>query len=211
MSRKKQNKSPNKSPKESKTVVVPGKAISDSEGYIKTFEIREKRIGIVFKTIYVLAIFFAAVFVDMGSKLGGGLNPAYIAEASVSAFFLMIIGYMVMYIFNEMKCLKLNAEDLPQKQIDKTEHSYSNIFSAFVSCGLTAILCMAIGMKLVDVLSAIALTSVFVIIIFVRLIISVVAMYLSPKWSDFWAHNIGSILTTVAIISLFLAPAFSVQ
>lgn len=211
MSRKKQNKLPNKSPKESKTVVVPGKTISDSDGYIKTFEIREKRIGIVFKTIYVFAIFFAAVFVDMGGKLGAGLNPAYIAEASISAFFLMIIGYMVMYIFNEMKCLKLNAEDLPQKQIDKTEHSYSNIFSAFVSCGLTAVLCMMISIELVDVFSAIVLTSVFVIILFVRLMISVVAMYLSPKWSSFWDHNIGSILTTAAIISLFLAPAFSVQ
>ena len=56
MSKNKNSKVPQK--KQTSDIVAPGKAVSDSQEYKDTVEIREKRIGIVFKVIYVIAIFF---------------------------------------------------------------------------------------------------------------------------------------------------------
>ena len=54
------------------------------EQYSKEIDIREKRINIVFKTIYVFAIFFAAIFVDMGNRVGKVIDVIYMCEACIS-------------------------------------------------------------------------------------------------------------------------------
>lgn len=136
----KKEKNPPKAKKPEAQSVAIGKSVSDSETYSKTVEIREKRIGIVFKVIYVAAIFFAGIFVEMGNSFGKGLTFAYLIEACAAAFLLMMLVYMVAYIINEMKCLKLTENDLPQRQTDATERSYTNIFTYLYVAGLTALL-----------------------------------------------------------------------
>ena len=63
--------------------------VNREEQYSKAIDIREKRINIVFKTIYVFAIFFAAIFVDMGNRVGKDVDIVYMCEACISAFFLI--------------------------------------------------------------------------------------------------------------------------
>lgn len=121
-----------------------GNAISDNEAYSKTIDIREKRIGIVFKVIYVIAIFFAAVFMIVSENQGKGITDVYIIECAVAAFLLCLLYKMVVYIFNELKCLKLNHTDVPEKQIEKTERSYSRIFTYFTTCGMTSVFAVLI-------------------------------------------------------------------
>ena len=69
----------------------PAKTDLDQEKHVQTIEIRDKRINIVFKTIYVFAIFFAAVFLDLSRQLSAGLTSVFAAEACLAAFLLAVI------------------------------------------------------------------------------------------------------------------------
>lgn len=46
--------------------------------FLKTFDIREKRIGIVFKVIYVIAALFASAFLLVSNGFAKGLSDSYI-------------------------------------------------------------------------------------------------------------------------------------
>jgi len=95
-----------------------------------TIEIREKRIGIVFKVIYVFAIFLGAVFVDMDKRISAELDMFYICESCIFVFLFVMIFRMVFYIIDEMKCMKINPSDVSNELIENTEKSYSEIFSS---------------------------------------------------------------------------------
>lgn len=94
-------------------------------------DIREKRIGIVFKVIYVIAAFFAALFTSLSNIREDGLTDVYILEAACTGFLLCLLVYMLVYIFNELKCLKLREEAISSWQYEKTEDSYSFVFTYF--------------------------------------------------------------------------------
>ena len=106
----------------------------DQEKHVQTIEIRDKRINIVFKTIYVFAIFFAAVFIELSRQLSVGLTAVFVAEACLAAFLLAVIVCMVLYIISEMKCLKVSPSHISEKEISVAEESYSRIFQ-IVACG----------------------------------------------------------------------------
>ena len=112
----------------------PAKTDLEQEKHVQTIEIRDKRINIVFKTIYVFAIFFAAVFLDLSRQLSGGLTAVFAAESCVAAFLLAVIVCMVLYIISEMKCLKVNPYHISEQEINVAEESYSRIFQ-IVACG----------------------------------------------------------------------------
>lgn len=54
-------------------------------------EIREKRIGIVFKVIYVIAAFFAAIFTIISGSYASGLTDTYILFACTDGFLLCLL------------------------------------------------------------------------------------------------------------------------
>ena len=109
-------------------------------------DIREKRIGIVFKVIYVIAAFFAALFASLSSIREGGLTDVYILEAACTGFLLCLLVYMLVYIFNELKCLKLREEAISSWQYEKTEDSYSFVFTYFTLGSIISVLfTIAIG------------------------------------------------------------------
>lgn len=107
----------------------------------KEADIREKRIGIVFKVIYVIAVAFAAVFTIITESYTSGLTGNYILFACADSFLLCLLIYMLVYIFNELKCLKLNAEALSVYQHKRTEDAYSFVFTYFLLGSITAIIC----------------------------------------------------------------------
>lgn len=133
--------------KQTNDTVTPGKSISDSQEYRDTLDIREKRIGIMFKVLYVIAAFFAATFMLVVNASGNGLPATYIVYACVTTFLLCLLFRMIVYIFNELKCLKISSTDVTDTQIGKTEESYSRIFNYFLVGGITSI-CAAILLRM---------------------------------------------------------------
>lgn len=212
MSNNKKNKNKGKNPpkpqKTEQQSVSIGKTVSDSEAYAKTVEIREKRIGIVFKVIYVVAIFFAAVFVDMGTSFGKGLTSAYLIEVCAAAFLLMMLFYMVAYIINEMKCLKLTETDLPQRQTDATEKSYTNVFSYLYVAGFTAVIGVALGANFMGLITSELIASAFVAFVIVWIVLLGLQNFLKGKAKD----AVGALCcfsATAMLIFLFLLPALN--
>lgn len=203
----KRNKNKNEKKKKTQEVSLE-KSVSNSEDYSKTIEIREKRIGIVFKVIYVIAIFFAAMMAVLAPNMGTGITETYLMAACAAAFLLMMLYYMVAYIINEMMCLRLYADDLPQKQIAHTEKSYSMIFKGFAMSGAFSVLCFILGIYIKNYISATVLGIAFTALIFVGTILMVVQMFLKDKKSNV-ISCINCIVATVALVCMFLIPAFS--
>ena len=196
--------------KQTNDIVAPGKAVSDSQEYKDTVEIREKRIGIVFKVIYVVAIFFAAIFLDIGKTFGSGLTYAYIFEVCAASFLLVMIGYMVFYIINEMKCLKLNATDLPKIQVDITEKSYSKIFSNLYVSGITSLLCLCAGIEKLEKINQSWLIGIFLIAFLAWLGSFVAQAYTKNKVAGIILQGVSCITVTIMIISILLLPALNI-
>lgn len=109
-----------------------------------TIEIREKRIGIVFKVIYVFAIAFGTVFMDFNKRYESGIDAVYIAEICLMSFLLIMIGYFISYIINEMKCLRINMTDISNNQFIATEESFTRIFTCLRISGITSLLLFCI-------------------------------------------------------------------
>ena len=108
-----------------------------------SFEFREKRLNIVFKAIYVFAIFFAALFINLADGFYSGVDFTYAATACFTAFFVVMLWHMVTYIFHEMECLK-TSKDITPKRRKSAEHSYSKLFNACISSIVTAIVSIAV-------------------------------------------------------------------
>ena len=193
--------------KHNKNTIAPGNTISDSEAYQKTVEIREKRINIVFKVIYVDAIFFAAIFLEIVKSFEKGLTSTYIMEACIAAFLLVMLGYMISYIFNEMKCMKLVAADLSKDQMHKTEESYSRIFTHLIVAGLSSFVIGALGIYFAEHFTQKFLYGMFVLPFF-PWAVCFFCLY-SPKIKDKdILHGILCVLVTTALISFFWINAF---
>ena len=79
------------------------KTSKEENRFDRETDIREKRIGIVFKVIYVIAAFFAALFTSLSNIRGDGLTDVYILEATCTGFLLCLLVYMLVYIFNPFK------------------------------------------------------------------------------------------------------------
>lgn len=120
---------------------VKAKGSEKESRFDREAEIREKRISIIFKVIYVIAFAFAAVFAAISESYGNGLTDTYILFACADGFLLCLLIYMLVYIFNELKCLKLNAEALSEGQHKRTEDAYSFVFTYFFWGSITAIAC----------------------------------------------------------------------
>lgn len=182
-------------PKEKK-----GDNTNNLEKYVHSIDIREKRIGIVFKVIYVLAIFFATLFLMISNDTGEELSTIYTIEVCITVFLLCLLIKMIVYIFNELKCFKLIAEELPQQQIAKTEGSYARIFSYVLNGGITGLfMTMVIG-YISTFLTQNILKGVFIIGIILGLAIDSIHY----KKYEHFGQIVSDIVWTIVIISLFV-------
>ena len=82
------------------TATVKNETHKNHDRFDKEAEIREKRISIIFKVIYVIAFAFAAVLTVIGESYGNGLTDTYILFACADGFLLCLLIYMLVYIFN---------------------------------------------------------------------------------------------------------------
>ena len=174
--------------------------IKEENRFDRETDIREKRIGIVFKVIYVIAAFFAALFTSLSSIRGDGLTDVYILEAACTGFLLCLLVYMLVYIFNELKCLKLRQEAISPWQYEKTEDSYSFVFTYFTLGSIISVLfTVAIG------ICKEYLTKDFVaIVVTLCAIMASVIGNMMPKRFYKVCCTIGSALWTIVSAGIFL-------
>lgn len=174
------------------------------EKYMYSIDIREKRIAIVFKVIYVFAIFWAALFMTISEDMGEELSTTYTVEVCAIAFLFCLILKMIMYIFNELKCFKLNNEELPQQQIVKTEKCYTRIFKYFSTGGITSFF-MAVVVEYMNVyLTQNILRGVFISSI---ILVSVIYNAHFKKYEQFW-QTFSDIVWTIMIMSVMFIVKF---
>lgn len=192
--------------------ITPKSNTDFNEDYAKTFDIREKRIGIVFKIIYVFAIALGAVFMDYVKRYELGLDIVYIAESCLMSFLLVMVGSFVMYIINEMKCLRVGTkitDNEIKKQNDKTEMYYSNIFSCLTLSGITAIVVMLLLLLTYSYLNTFIM--VFLVAVFTSFCASffiTVSRAKKPGVYEFLI-KLMSVAITITIISYLILLAMS--
>lgn len=181
--------------------------------FTKTFDIREKRIGIVFKVIYVIAALFASVFLLVANGTGKGLSGPYIAYVCLTAFLLQLLYRLIVYIFNELKCLKIRDVNIDEKeeatitkQIRKAEDSYVRIFSYFTAGGAMSIVA---GVALLYVQEVVTKDILLLISVVGIIIGSVIGNANYKKYVRFW-QSLCSIIWVVVLIALMAAMAFEV-
>lgn len=181
--------------------------------FLKTFDIREKRIGIVFKVIYVIAALFASAFLLVSNGFAKGLSDSYIAYVCFTTFLMQLLYRMIVYIFNELKCLKINGKNITEKekavmekQVTKVEESYTRIFNYFFAGGVASILA---GIALLYT-QAVITKDILVLISVVGIINGAVIGNAHYKnHMQFW-QSLCSMIWTIAFIALFAAMAFEV-
>lgn len=181
--------------------------------FMKTFDIREKRIGIVFKVIYVIAALFASVFLLVANGAGKGLSGSYIAYVCLTVFLLQLLYRMIVYIFNELKCLKIRDEIIDEKeeeaikkQIRKAEDSYTRIFSYFTAGGAMSIVA---GVALLYAQEVVTKDILLLISVIGIIIGAVMGNACYKKHIHFW-QSLCSMIWIVALVALMAAMAFEV-
>lgn len=127
--------------------------VQSDERLQNDFDVREKRISIVFKVIYVIAAFFASAVIAISSNFGNGLTKIYIVYVCVASFLLRVLYKLLVYIFDELKCMRIFSVDKAGKdelniigQMAKTEKDYFRIFGSFYISGIA---CIVIGIALI--------------------------------------------------------------
>lgn len=168
-----------------------------------SIDIREKRIGIVFKVIYVIAALFVTSITAIAKEQGNDLNKNYIILSFASTFLLCLLYKMVIYIFNELKCLKLN-DDIAKKQIIKTENSYMDIFNYFTVGGSTAFFACLISFLSYDHFTQKGLAIVSVVFVALSSIVQNITIINESDLNKKIQQSICSILWTIAISTMIL-------
>lgn len=174
--------------------------VNETKETTQQFEIREKRIGIVFKVLYVVAAFFAASVISVMDQPSGELTMNYILLTGLAVFSLCLLFCLVSYVFNEMKCLRIANEDISQEAFDKTENSYSSIFTYFKAGGIAVVVCVVLLNFFIEYISNEALMGIFIGCV------AVGDCLLLPWMRQGTAKTtLVGILNTVAIMGAFIA------
>lgn len=107
--------------KEIKGELTSPKSITD-------FEIREKRIGIIFKVVYVIAAILATLFLYIREDVSESVATLY---AGITSFLFWTLMNLLFYVINELKCLRIGVNTINKQLFSITENSYSFIFTYF--------------------------------------------------------------------------------
>ncbi len=187
---------------------ITNKTVLDNETYIKTIEFREKRIGIVFKVIYVVAALFATAFLDISPKYNRELDLRNVFSSCLAAYSLTLLASMVIYIFNEMSCMKLNSHDLSQKQIDITENSYTRIFLYAAVAGFIPFICFTLHEPIQKTINSKNIPYILAFSLLSWLVFSILRLAI-PKINSKLIDVIYGMLSSAVLIFIFIAPAVS--
>lgn len=138
------------------------------------FELREKRLKLVYKILYVVAAIWIAIFLGISQiDLKNSEIPIYAFLLSVSS---MVIIQIIKYAIMEFRCMKIVGQ-LNEELMNQTENRYENIwmsFSLILSLGGLALIC---HFKFVEEISLWAFLIVFLICIAYFTVLSFVKIF----------------------------------
>ena len=82
------------------SIAAKGNESAIQKQFERETDVREKRINIVFKIIYVIALLFVSVFTTIFKSSEQGLTDSYIISACCTSFLLCLLVRMLIYVFN---------------------------------------------------------------------------------------------------------------
>lgn len=168
------------------------------------FDLREKKLKLVYKILYVVAAIWIAVFIGMTqSNIKITEVPIYAFALSASS---MVIIQIIKYAIMEFRCMKI-TDPLNDELKNQTESCYDNIWTSFSLilpiCGIILIF----HFKFVEKLSA----QIFFCIFFACMLYFIIISSLKTVKRNFKdttikrSDIIGTVIGSVAAYSLFAA------
>ena len=107
-------------------------------GKSEYFELREKRLKLVYRILYAIVAIWIAVFIFIGTeKITAQIAPIYAFVLAASS---MLIINIVKYALMEFRCMKVIG-NIEESLLKQTEERYDNIWKSFsVILSLNALL-----------------------------------------------------------------------
>ena len=167
------------------------------------FELREKRLKLVYKILYVVvAIWIATILGISGTDLVENIAPVYVFLLSSSSLFIIQI---VKYALMEFQCMKVIG-NIDDSVLMQTEKRYDNIWKSFsLTLSLNALI-MIIHIKFPIVFSPNVLMWIFIGCIVYFLAFSIAEMF--TKMSDKAIKCLDIINLLVGILTAYSICAF---
>ena len=168
------------------------------------FDLREKRLKLVYNILYVVAAIWIAIFIGMTqSNIKITEVPIYAFALSASS---MVIIQIIKYATMELRCMKI-TDPLNDELINQTESRYDNIWTSFSLilqiCGIILIF----HFMFVEKINAQIFFYVFFACMLYFIIISSlkkVKRNFTGKTIEFF-DSIGIVISSIAAYSLFAA------
>ena len=171
----------------------------------ESFDIRKERIGIIFKVIYVVAALFLASVLALQSDQETIISTEYILKSCAASFLLCLLVVLLIYVFNELQCIKM-TENIEEKQANKTEDSYAEIFNYFSVGGVTAVLSAFLIEYAKEYLTKEILSWLLCIFFFVGMAIRIAGSFINRYEKA--RHSVNSVVWTLAVYALILLTKF---
>ena len=99
-------------------------------GKIEYFELREKRLKLVYKVLYVVVAIWAAIIICVGNQdMTREATPIFAFLLSVSS---LIIVIMIRYCIMEFRCMRVIGK-IDEKLMEQTEERYDRILQRTIT------------------------------------------------------------------------------
>lgn len=173
----------------------------------KDFELRERRLKLVYKILYILVAAWAVLFImfmKTDVKTESDMAAYCFLLAVISLYLVMIIKFII----RELSCLKIGGE-VSNEEKEQTELTYKNIWNNLLVVLLTGIVLCFVNVWTWEMFISEKNRVMVRIILSIFLVIGAIIYFLVPHFKDKWKNNkinkqwIQSIFSTIFSYSLF--------
>lgn len=173
----------------------------------KDFELRERRLKLVYKILYILVAAWAVLFImfmKTDVKTESDMAAYCFLLAVISLYLVMIIKFII----RELSCLKIGSE-VSHEEKEQTELAYKNIWNNLLVVLLTGIVLCFVNVWTWEMFISEKNRVMVRIILSIFLVIGAIIYFLVPHFKDKWKNNkinkqwIQSIFSTIFSYSLF--------
>lgn len=173
----------------------------------KDFELRERRLKLVYKILYILVAAWAVLFImfmKTDVKTESDMAAYCFLLAVISLYLVMIIKFII----RELSCLKIGSE-VSNEEKEQTELAYRNIWNNLLVVLLTGIVLCFVNVWTWEMFISEKNRVMVRIILSIFLVIGAIIYFLVPHFKDKWKNNkinkqcIQSIFSTIFSYSLF--------
>lgn len=173
----------------------------------KDFELRERRLKLIYKILYILVAAWAVLFImfmKTDVKTESDMAAYCFLLAVISLYLVMIIKFII----RELSCLKIGSE-VSNEEKEQTELAYKNIWNNLLVVLLTGIVLCFVNVWTWEMFISEKNRVMVRIILTMLFVIGAIIYFLVPHFKDKWKNNkinkqwIQSIFSTIFSYSLF--------